>query len=520
MRKIVLFLLLSATACASIASNFSPSNAPGTYGVGFRVVQQYDRTRAYKPKTDLTTGLPATGERARPVQTLIWYPAKRAAGKQLHYGDYLRSAATETAFARTEAEIDRDVATALAQNYAALNPEQTRTETGQTMLAVRDAAAAPGQFPVVVYAPGSSSSAHENADLCEYLASHGYIVLASASMGVNTRGMTLDLEGAEAQAGDITFLTGYASTLPQADGARIAVLGYSFGGLANVLAAARDDRIGALVALDGSVRYYPAIVQAATYATPERLALPMLYLGGKPSTAEAMNRNKQVPTYSLLNQMKYSDLYNIAMYTMEHAAFQSESLRLGPEQRFGEYSRDEAALAYGWMEKYVLAFLDAYLKSDAAALTFMNGAPKANGVPAHLLSVDVHRTEGAPPTLATLATEFARRKYTNLADVYGAMNKSSPGFKPSERALISWGEPFLEQKRYAQALEIYTLVNVLYPDSGRAAFYLAMAYDKNNDNARAIETYQRVLGYFPDMSEAVQAIARLRAQTPRKPAAL
>lgn len=528
MRKIVLFLLLSATACTSLASNFasnfgsnfSSSNAPGAYGVGFRVVQQYDRGRAYKSKTDLTSGLPATGERARPLQTLIWYPTKNATGKPLHYGDYLSSAATETVFARSDAEIDHDVATAMEENYSNLNPGQVRTEAGQTMLAVRDAAAAPEKFPVVVYAPGSSSSAHENADLCEYLASHGYIVLASASMGVSTRGMTIDLEGAEAQAGDIMFLTGYASTLPQADGAKIAVVGYSFGGLANVLAAARDDRIGALVALDGSVRYFPAIVQAATYATPERLALPMLYLGGKPSTAEAMNRNKQVPTYSLLNQMKYSDLYNVTMYTMEHAAFQSESLRLGSEQRFGEYSRDEAALAYGWMEKYVLAFLDAYLKGDAAALTFMNGAPKANGVPPHLLSVDVHRAEGAPPTLATLATEFARRKYTNLAEVYGAINKSSPGFKPTERALISWGEPLLAQKRYAQAVEIYTLVNVLYPDSGRAAFYLAMAYDKNNDNARAIATYQRVLGYFPDMPEAVQAIARLRAQTPGKPAAL
>lgn len=108
-------------------------------------------------------------------------------------------------------------------------------------------------------------------------------------------------------------MVGYAATLAQADKAKIAVIGYSFGGLANVLAAAQDDRISALVALDGSVRYYPAIAQAATYATPERLAVPLLYLGGKPATAEAMHRNNQISSYSLLNQLKYADFYNVTM---------------------------------------------------------------------------------------------------------------------------------------------------------------------------------------------------------------
>jgi Flp pilus assembly protein TadD len=45
-----------------------------------------------------------------------------------------------------------------------------------------------------------------------------------------------------------------------------------------------------------------------------------------------------------------------------------------------------------------------------------------------------------------------------------------------------------------------------------------LAYDKNNDNARAIENYQRVLGFWPDMSEAKQSIVRLRAQAPAHPA--
>ena len=265
------------------------------------------------------------------------------------------------------------------------------------------------------------------------------------------------------------------------------------------------------------MRYYSAIAQAAPYETPERLAVPLLYLGGKPATMETiMNRSSQTGTYSLLNQLKYADFYNVTLYPMEHAAFQSESLRLGSEQYFGEYTRQEAALVYNWMEQYVLAFLNAYLKGEAGASKFLTNAPKANGVPAHLLSVEVHRGQGAPPTLATLATDFAQQHYTHLADLYRAMTKTAPSFKPPERALISWGEPFLEQKRYAPAVEIYELVAALYPDSPRAAFYLALAYDKNQDKARAIETYERVLSFWPDFSDTKQRILRLRGQSPSK----
>lgn len=510
-------LLLWFTAHPSNASNFHPQTVAGPYKVGFRVVQQYDRARVYTPRVDLTSGTTAAGERARPMQTLIWYPAKKASGQALHYGDYVRLAATETDFTRSPAEVEQVVSAALAENYPNLDSNQRRVELEQPMLAAREAEEVPQQFPVLIYVPGAGSSAYENADLCEYLASQGYLVLASPSLGVHTRSITLDLEGAEAQARDISFLVGYAATLPQADKAKLAVIGYSYGGLANVLAAAQDDRIAALVALDGSVRYYSAVAQAATYATPERLAVPLLYLGGKPITVETMmSRSSQTGTYSLLNQLKYADFYNVTLYSMEHAAFQSESLRLGPEQYFGEYTRQEAALAYSWMEQYVLAFLNAYLKREAGASTFLTNTPKANGVPAHLLSIEVHRGQGAPPTLATLATAFAQQHYTHLAELYRAMTKTAPSFQPAERALISWGEPFLEQKRYAPAVEIYELVTALYPDSPRAAFYLALAYDKNQDTARAIETYERVLSFWPDFSDAKQSIRRLRGQSSSK----
>ncbi len=63
-----------------------------------------------------------------------------------------------------------------------------------SLWAVRDAPHESGHFPLVVYAPSFSAMSWENADLCEYLASHGYVVVASPDMGAAARSMTGDLD--------------------------------------------------------------------------------------------------------------------------------------------------------------------------------------------------------------------------------------------------------------------------------------------------------------------------------------
>jgi len=128
-----------------------------------------------------------------------------------------------------------------------------------SLWAVRDATALNEKFPLVIYAPSFSAMSWDNVDLCEYLASHGYVVLSSTDLGATARVMTNDLEGIDAQARDISFLIGYARTLPNGDMSEIAEAGFSWGGISNLFAAARDNRIDALVALDGSMRYYPGV---------------------------------------------------------------------------------------------------------------------------------------------------------------------------------------------------------------------------------------------------------------------
>lgn len=323
----LLFALLLATGPAQAASSFNFANAPGPHPVGFKVVRQYDTTRTYRDDADLAGGEAAAGERARPIQTLIWYPA-RAAGKAMTYGDYLALTGSDDDFTRTDARA-RAVADVFVRNNYAWRSGLARAveEAASPMRAQRDAAPDDGKYPVVIYAPSISAPAAENADLCEYLASHGYLVIASPSVGPRGRTMPADLDGARTQAADIAFLVGYARTLPQADPREEAVMGFSWGGIANVFAAAVDGRIKALVNLDGSVRYYPDLVAASKTVTPLTVHVPMLFVAQRPASLEAIAKRGK-PAASFLNEMKYGDLYTLTMMPMEHFAFSSTTCAL------------------------------------------------------------------------------------------------------------------------------------------------------------------------------------------------
>jgi hypothetical protein len=97
-KRFCCWLLLGLCAAAvndSLGSNnFRLSNTPGKDAVGFRVVLQYDYSRSYQGTTDLM-GKPTQEERARPIQTLIWYPAQDSAAKQVSFGGYLELFTTQ-----------------------------------------------------------------------------------------------------------------------------------------------------------------------------------------------------------------------------------------------------------------------------------------------------------------------------------------------------------------------------------------------------------------------------------------
>jgi dienelactone hydrolase len=340
---IALFVWLGPLCARPRTSEFQFLPPPGPYPVGLKIVDLYDRSRTFPTSPD-DPSKSSSGKDGRPLQTLIWYPSLPNTARPLTVRDYAQLADTELHFDAPRPEQNR---------WRSL----LRASLNVPLWAVQDATAAKGLYPVLIYAPSDSSVSWENADLCEYLASQGYVVLASPSMGVSTRNMTDDLAGINAQARDVSFLISYANSLPDTDSSEIAVVSWSWGGFSSLFAAARDPRIDALVSLDGSMRYYPGLVKRADDIHPERMTIPLLFFTRNVSLEDLENDDALAEDRvgaNVLNAWTHGDILTVNMLGMAHPEFSSMFQRRESPQRFVEnqiadYGRDDANTSFAWV---------------------------------------------------------------------------------------------------------------------------------------------------------------------------
>jgi tetratricopeptide (TPR) repeat protein len=504
-------VVVSVLAGAQSQQRFQFTEKAGPHAVGLKVVQQYDYSRTWRSTVD-ELGQPYSGERARPLQTLIWYPAAKSSKPTMTVRDYELLSLTEIDFDKkpTAADLgDRD--------------SGRKSTFDDHLLSVRDAAPEAGHFPVVIYAPSFSNVSWENADLCEYLASFGYVVVASPDMGAVTRGMTGDLPGIEAQARDISFLIGYASTLPDTDMSEVAVGGFSWGGISNLFAASRDNRIKALFALDGSMRYFPGLIKQSGYARPDQMKIPLLFFTQGDISLEEQEQQLNDPDrmsgHSTLNAWTHGDLITVRMMGLTHGEFSSMFQRDegfwkgGAKFMKADYTRADGITGYAWVARYTVHFLDGYLKHDAAAMEWLKKAPAEVGAPVHFLTASYRAGTGAPATLDSFREQLHEKGFDHAEEIYADFHKQDPAFKFDERFLNQWGYELLTAKHLAEAIDVFKLNVSLNPDSGNVYDSLAEAYMKSGDKQHSIEFYKKSLEKDPTNDNAKAKLKELDSST-------
>ncbi len=170
----------------------------------------------------------------------------------------------------------------------------------RSQLAVRNAAAEPGTWPLILFSHFSGGHRRSSTFLCTHVSSHGYVVAAlDHSEVVAAELARRDGETAAQQAArwdaviasrvpDVRLLLDHVLTNPEApcDPARIGIVGHSFGGWTALAATEAEPRIRAVVALapGGSSQPKPGILPV-TLAFNWGRDVPTLYLVAENDTA-------------------------------------------------------------------------------------------------------------------------------------------------------------------------------------------------------------------------------------------
>lgn len=82
-----------------------------------------------------------------------------------------------------------------------------------------------------------------------------------------------------------------------------------------------------------------------------------------------------------------AEVYLLTMYPMRHEHFGSSYIRRDDPAKYKEYTSAEVSFAYSLGARYILNFLNGYLKNDPSGLAYLVNKPMANGAAPHAMTM-------------------------------------------------------------------------------------------------------------------------------------
>jgi tetratricopeptide (TPR) repeat protein len=484
---------------------------PGPFPVGFRSVNQYDNSRSFAQYS--AEGKLVNSGSTRPIQTSIWYPAESdSKSTPILFEEYADLVANEVSFPAMTSEVRANARQGLRFFFDS-PADRFNSELKARTNAVRDARPASGSFPVIVYGPSFCSQSFENSVLFEYLASFGYIIISSPCMGQKSRVMTQDILGIEAQAKDMEYLISFAHTLPDANTDKLAVMGFSWGGISNVFVQMRNDNVKAVVCLDGSIRYYPKLFKDSPYSDSMKMNVPLLYLASNFSV-EKLEAMKIDMAPNFFNSLKRSDAYLFIFNSLQHQNFASNYIKLMQRNLWveSEGTQEEVNRGYETACRYVLNFLDAYLKDSQLALAFLRDRPEKNGIAPYLVVGQFKKAQQVTPSLAELRLALGQAGIVNASSVYAELKRVTPSLSLRENEISDWGYELVTMGKIKEAVEVFKLNVELYPASSGAYATLGEAYMNDGSLELAIRNLEKSVELDPQNTYNLQFLKKLREQ--------
>jgi len=285
--KLILLLLVAIT-----FSHCTPADEKSTltYKAGFKTIHIVDKSRIYKPNTDTADYL-----HYRPIDIDIWYPADSSATDTMLLVHDLLGLFEQRANYYTASNVGNGLAAQIAQLFCTgFKCSDSTTLLRFKTNSCKDASTSTGKFPLVIYMTAYNGMSYENYSLFEALAKKGFVVVTISSIGRFPGDMTMKEADLMEQVNDAVTALSVLKQDQNIDFNKIGIVGYSWGGLAGTVLAAKIPAINCLVSLEGSEfhHYGDAKDENADFDTIRNsadfknlhLSIPYLRLESSPAT--------------------------------------------------------------------------------------------------------------------------------------------------------------------------------------------------------------------------------------------
>lgn len=342
----------------SSSSCFTQDLGEDSYQVGFKYYKIYDKSRSYVVNDDTIS---------RPLLIHFWYPSNEKNQKDSYsFKNYIDLISLREDFNKPAAEVD-EYSTNFINAYvgfAKLNLGIDTTLTTEKTLgcpvpATYGIALAKSKekFPLLIYAPSNSKSAVQNHLICEYLASHGFMVIAVGSAGENSINRKNDVKSILAQVDDMEYMLNYFEDSLKIKYSGLGLMGFSTGSLANVIFQMKNENVKAAFSMDGSQEYghYNTIFTAEDFNL-KKTNVPYCFL---------VNNYKNFSIYPFYNSIVSKEKQMFRMPYIDHNGFVSfwRFFDLCSAQN----STSKFCTSYDYISTAALTFFNAYLKPKHVA---------------------------------------------------------------------------------------------------------------------------------------------------------
>jgi hypothetical protein len=486
---------------------------PGEFSIGFKLITTKDFSRVY-PNNNSTELNP------RPLRIYIWYPAEQSAQQPMKFNEYVQMAYDDFN-SPTDADQKMNLLKILpVQIQKGVPPEKIETLLKQHTYAVQKAAPKAGKYPLIIFGQGLYyESPLSHFILCEYLASHGYVVATCPLLGTHYRLVNINVEDLETQVRDLEFALGYARSLPYVDPAKTGIIGYDLGGMTGLITVMRNPDIKAFLSMDSAITHghYSGLPQSHFSYREERFIIPWMHM--TQARFIAYYREQQESS-SLFQHKKYGASYLVSVPTNNHGCFSAFAVMGIKNSLPGYWEPVEANIVelHDQICTTALLFLDGYLKNDQISRDIMND--RKQNIQDSTLLFEYEYKPGAipPPTKAYLIDSIIKNGVKSVKPELEQLRKEYTAEELFDETVVNWmGYHFLYWwNRTDESLEVFKLNVWLFPESANALSSLGEGYMILGDNKQAIHYLQKSLDLEPDNEAVKNLLERLKKTKNKK----